>query len=160
MIIRSKLIPTIVVVSFFGLIAVAIVSQRTLVGASLTAHAAVVVPGPSQFYAQHNIVSDIPGLADHTDSNVVNAWGLDAGDTTHGGLPITVAAKQRSSTSVPEPPRSLRFPERVGLKGILLASSLTAVPDLWLTMESARVRHGLSFLARTGQSQHSGETLL
>ena len=70
------------VVSFFGLIAVAIVSQRTLVGASLVAHAAVVVPGPSQFYAQHNIVSDIPGLADHTDSNVVNAWGLDAGPAT------------------------------------------------------------------------------
>ena len=82
MIIRSKLIPMIMVVSFFGLIAVAIVSQRTLVGASLAAHAAVVVPGPSQFYAQHNIVSDISGLADHTDSNVVNAWGLDAGPTT------------------------------------------------------------------------------
>jgi len=82
MIIRSKLIPMIMVVSFFGLIAVAIVSQRTLGGASLVAHAAVVVPGPSQFYAQHNIVSDIPGLADHTDSNVVNAWGLDAGPAT------------------------------------------------------------------------------
>jgi uncharacterized protein (TIGR03118 family) len=38
--------------------------------------------GPSQFYAQHNLVSDIPGLADHTDSNLVNAWGLDSGPTT------------------------------------------------------------------------------
>jgi uncharacterized protein (TIGR03118 family) len=38
--------------------------------------------GPSQFYAQHNLVSDIQGLADHTDSNLVNAWGLDAGPTT------------------------------------------------------------------------------
>ena len=65
MIIRSKLIPMIMVVSFFGLIAVAIVSQRTLGGASSVAHAAVVVPGPSQFFDQHNIVSDIPGLADH-----------------------------------------------------------------------------------------------
>jgi uncharacterized protein (TIGR03118 family) len=38
--------------------------------------------GPSQFYAQHNLVSDIPGLAVHTDPNLVNAWGLDAGPTT------------------------------------------------------------------------------
>src|SRR5204863_3951134 len=38
--------------------------------------------GPSQFYAQHNLVSDIAGLADHTDPNLVNAWGLDAGPTT------------------------------------------------------------------------------
>ena len=39
-------------------------------------------PGNSQFYAQHNLVSDIAGLADHTDPNLVNAWGLDAGPTT------------------------------------------------------------------------------
>src|SRR5512132_677 len=44
--------------------------------------AAAGMPGPSQFYAQHNIVSDVDGLADHTDSNVVNAWGLDSGPTT------------------------------------------------------------------------------
>jgi uncharacterized protein (TIGR03118 family) len=44
--------------------------------------AAAGMPGPSQFYAQHNIVSDVPGLADHTDANVVNAWGLDSGPTT------------------------------------------------------------------------------
>src|SRR6266699_5249614 len=44
--------------------------------------AAAGMPGPSQFYAQHNIVSDVSGLADHTDANVVNAWGLDSGPTT------------------------------------------------------------------------------
>src|SRR5204863_5509684 len=33
-------------------------------------------------YAQHNIVSDVDGLADHTDSNVVNAWGLDSSPTS------------------------------------------------------------------------------
>ena len=38
--------------------------------------------GHSQFYAQHNLVSDIAGLADHTDPNMVNAWGLDSGPTT------------------------------------------------------------------------------
>ncbi|HEY6216265.1 MAG TPA: TIGR03118 family protein [Pyrinomonadaceae bacterium] len=39
-------------------------------------------PGPTQFYAQHNILSDGFIPADHTDSNVVNAWGLVAGPTT------------------------------------------------------------------------------
>jgi uncharacterized protein (TIGR03118 family) len=34
--------------------------------------------GHEPFYQQHNLVSDIPGLADRTDSNLVNAWG-----TTH-----------------------------------------------------------------------------
>ena len=80
---RSKFIATIMVASFFGLVAVAITSQRTLVGASLAAnHAGVGMPGPSQFYAQHNLLSDVPGLAAQTDPNVVNAWGLDAGDTS------------------------------------------------------------------------------
>jgi len=45
----------------------------------LASHA---TPGPTQFYAQHNILSDGFIPADHTDSNVVNAWGLVAGPTT------------------------------------------------------------------------------
>ena len=77
---RSKFIGMFLMALFFGLVAVVITSQRTLVVASLAAPAADSgLRGPSQFYAQHNIVSDIPGLADHTDTNVVNAWGLDAG---------------------------------------------------------------------------------
>src|ERR1700745_2455321 len=51
-------------------------SQRTLVAARAEGR------GPSQFYSQHNILSDIPGLADHTDTDVVNAWGLDSGPAT------------------------------------------------------------------------------
>ena len=39
-------------------------------------------PGPSQFYEQHNLVSDGFVPADHPDSNLVNAWGLVAGPTT------------------------------------------------------------------------------
>ncbi len=39
-------------------------------------------PGPTQFYVQHNILSDGFVPADHTDANVVNAWGLVAGPTT------------------------------------------------------------------------------
>ena len=73
---RSKFMTTILIVAFFGLVAVVITSQRTLVAARAAGR------GPSQFYAQHNILSDIPGLADHTDANLVNAWGLDAGPTS------------------------------------------------------------------------------
>jgi uncharacterized protein (TIGR03118 family) len=39
-------------------------------------------PGKTQFYAQHNLVSDGFIPADHTDPNLVNAWGLVAGPTT------------------------------------------------------------------------------
>jgi uncharacterized protein (TIGR03118 family) len=39
-------------------------------------------PGPTQFYAQHNLVSDGTIPADHTDPNMVNAWGLVSGPTT------------------------------------------------------------------------------
>jgi uncharacterized protein (TIGR03118 family) len=80
---RSKFIGMFLMALFFGLVAVVITSQRTLVVASLAAPAAGSgLRGPSQFYAQHNILSDIPGLADHTDSNLVNAWGLVSGPTT------------------------------------------------------------------------------
>jgi len=54
--------------------------QRALVTASSEPN--VSVPGPSQFYLQHNILSDGFVPADHTNSNVVNAWGLVAGPTT------------------------------------------------------------------------------
>src|SRR2546422_11309551 len=27
-------------------------------------------------YTQHNLVSDVPGLADHTDPNLLNPWGI------------------------------------------------------------------------------------
>ena len=39
-------------------------------------------PGPTQFYAQHNVISDGSIPADHTDANLVNAWGLVSGPTT------------------------------------------------------------------------------
>src|SRR5512138_2037406 len=80
---RSKFMAMIMMASFLGLVAVVITSQRTLVRTASAARAAGVrMRGPSQFYAQHNIVSDIPGLADHTDANLVNAWGLDASPTS------------------------------------------------------------------------------
>jgi len=44
--------------------------------------AAKTTAGPSQFYAQHNLVSDGFVPADHINPDVVNAWGLVAGPTT------------------------------------------------------------------------------
>jgi uncharacterized protein (TIGR03118 family) len=35
-----------------------------------------------QKYQQHNLVSDIPGAADHTDPNLVNPWGLARSSTS------------------------------------------------------------------------------
>jgi uncharacterized protein (TIGR03118 family) len=50
--------------------------QRALV----TASSAPI--GPSQFYRQHNLISDGFVAADLTDVNLVNAWGLVSGPTT------------------------------------------------------------------------------
>lgn len=50
--------------------------------ASVTAANAPMLPGPSQFYLQHNLISDGFVPADHLDSNLVNAWGLVSGPTT------------------------------------------------------------------------------
>lgn len=51
------------------IILIALISgaPKALVNASfeMTAKANNTAMGPSQFYAQHNLVSDVPGLADH-----------------------------------------------------------------------------------------------
>ena len=39
-------------------------------------------PAAAQFYLQHNLVSDVPGLADLTDPSLVNAWGLVSSTTS------------------------------------------------------------------------------
>jgi len=39
-------------------------------------------PAAAQFYAQHNLVSDVAGSADHVDPNLVNAWGLVSSTTS------------------------------------------------------------------------------
>jgi hypothetical protein len=41
-----------------------------------------IVPNPPSTYLQHNLVSDLPGVADHTDPNLVNPWGIAYGPTT------------------------------------------------------------------------------
>ncbi len=79
---RSKFI---VVVATLSLVLTVFVcanrEPRTTASSEISVKAKVNARG-SQFYAQHNLVSDVDGLADHTNSNVVNAWGLDAGPTT------------------------------------------------------------------------------
>jgi uncharacterized protein (TIGR03118 family) len=72
----SRFIVTIVTVIIVTVIAIVCGGQRAPVTASAK------LAGPSQFYLQHNILSDGFVPADHTDSNVVNAWGLVAGPTT------------------------------------------------------------------------------
>src|ERR1700746_3431272 len=38
--------------------------------------------GTSAFVHQTNLVSNVPGLAEHTDSNVVNGWGLSSSSSS------------------------------------------------------------------------------
>src|SRR5215467_16256902 len=56
-------------------------------------------------YTQHNLVSDIPGVADQTDPNLVNLWGISMSSTSpfwtsnnHAGSTISSGS---SGTSVP-----------------------------------------------------------
>src|SRR5215510_14247801 len=77
---RSKFI---VLITTLAIVLIASVCgrQETLVTAAAegVSNASSNAVGPSQFYAQHNIISDESGVADHQDANLVNAWGLDAG---------------------------------------------------------------------------------
>jgi uncharacterized protein (TIGR03118 family) len=71
--------------------------SRTLAG-SLAVAAATFIAQESQLYAQnsysqHNLVSDLPGMADVTDTNLVNPWGIVASGSSpfwisdnHSGL--------------------------------------------------------------------------
>ncbi len=80
---RSKRIVTILSV-IATVCAIIYGAQKALVAASSrpVADAAITVAGPSQFYAQHNLVSDGFVPADHINPDVVNAWGLVSGPTT------------------------------------------------------------------------------
>ena len=76
---RSKFTVPIVTVMIMTVIALICGGQRALVTASSTP---IKAPGPSQFYLQHNLISDGFVPADITHSNLVNAWGLVSGPTT------------------------------------------------------------------------------
>ena len=53
----------------------------------LAASASSTSPVASSAYRQTNLVSDVPGLALHTDPNLRNSWGTSTGP----GLPIWVS---------------------------------------------------------------------
>ena len=55
-----------------------------------------IVPNPPITYLQHNLVSDLPGVADHTDPNLVNPWGIAFGPTT----PFWIADNHTSASSI------------------------------------------------------------
>lgn len=65
--------------------AAAVVSGIALTG--FAAHAFASTSIDSRAYHQTNLVSDVPGLAAHTDPNLRNAWGTSTGP----GLPIWVS---------------------------------------------------------------------
>src|SRR6185503_2126046 len=67
-----------IVVPFTALIVLALIIY---ILSRQSSHASI-LPGPTQFYAQHNLVSDGFIPADHTDPNMANAWGLVSGPTT------------------------------------------------------------------------------
>ena len=155
---RSKFMAMIMVASFFGLVAVVITSQRTIVVASFAAPASISMRGASQFYAQHNIVSDIPGLADHTDSNVVNAWGLDSGQTTpwwiadNGTGKTTLYNISNGATSF------FTVPGAGGAQGNPTGLIFNGGTGFVVNNGSARVQRGLSLPVRTAQSRRSEAT--
>ena len=71
--------------------------QRALIVAAVLAVAAAVLAAAApaaekNAYVQHNLVSDGFVAADHTDANLVNAWGL----TSLPGSPWWVAAPSAS----------------------------------------------------------------
>src|SRR5512137_364080 len=47
-------------------------------------------------FVQHNLVSDIPGLADQTDPNLVNPWGIAASATS----PLWISNNHSGTTTV------------------------------------------------------------
>jgi uncharacterized protein (TIGR03118 family) len=49
---------------------------------SFTMLLSVARPAAAQFYLQHNLVSDLPGVADLQDASLVNSWGLVASTTS------------------------------------------------------------------------------
>jgi uncharacterized protein (TIGR03118 family) len=57
-------------------------NNSAIVSAILLISAAIAFPCRAQNYDQHNLVSDIPGMADFTDPNLVNPWGITSTPTS------------------------------------------------------------------------------
>ena len=82
-------------------------------GADAASPATPVTVTEAAAYLQHNLVSDLAGLADHTDTNLVNPWGLAFSATSpfwiadnHSGLATlydTTGAVQTLVVTIPAP---------------------------------------------------------
>ncbi|MDQ6663641.1 MAG: TIGR03118 family protein [Acidobacteriota bacterium] len=57
------------------------IQQRIALAGLLTLVASGRMPAATQF-VQHNLVSDLPGVADHLDTGLVNPWGIAASNTS------------------------------------------------------------------------------
>lgn len=69
------------------------VDSAAMSATSLVARVTVAAIGA---YAQHSLVSDIPGLADQTDANLVNAWGIATSPTG----PFWVTANHSGTSTI------------------------------------------------------------
>jgi hypothetical protein len=64
---------------FFGSGGLVAIAAAALIAAALAAGGQA---AERNSYIVHNLVSDQPGVADHLDTNLVNAWGFDARPTS------------------------------------------------------------------------------
>jgi len=100
-----------------------------LLSTALASHA----PGANR-YTQHNLVSDIPGIADQTDPNLVNPWGISMSPTSpfwisnnHTGIAavydgqgkpaLTVKISVSSGANPPAAPTGQVFNDTQGFNG-------------------------------------------
>src|SRR5262252_1569619 len=79
--------------------------------AALVAGAALGAPGShGDTFTVHNLVSDQSGAADHTDGNLVNAWGLAASATSPWWVadnePSVATVYDSTGAGFPPPPAS------------------------------------------------------
>src|SRR5438477_4780268 len=68
--------------------------RKFLLPALLATAQTVAFAGPN--FVQHNLVSDIPGLADQTDPNLVNPWGMASSLTS----PLWISNNHSGSATV------------------------------------------------------------
>src|SRR6266478_10143276 len=80
--------------TFAALLALIAASSLGLTGSAANASASNAIA--SRAYQQTNLVSDIPGLALHTDPNLRNSWGTSTGP----GLPIWVSDNATGVTTL------------------------------------------------------------
>jgi hypothetical protein len=142
--------------------------------ASAIAFSGVARPAParaggiaSRSYVQTNLVSDIPGLAAHTDPNLKNPWGTSVGPGTpiwvsdnHAGLATLydgAGKPQPRVVAIPAPPRPARV--RSGRRTGKRSTLLTPIRRTSSSLRTASpVRPSSSSRPRTARSRAGTRT--